>query len=284
MAAGGGVASHGTEVKISSPSSPQTQHRIRAMEYRRLGASGFKVPVLSFGTGTFGGKGKLFAAWGATDTAEARRLLDICLDAGVSMFDTADIYSAGESERILGEAMKGKRDRSHRLHQGDVPFRRGAQQRRLLAPASAGDGRCAAEAPADRLHRSLPVARLRRHDAARGSAVDPRYARARRQDPLRRRVELLRLAHRQSARRRRQVRLPALRRQPDLLLAHRSRVRMGADAARPRGRPRRGGVEPARLGTSHRQDPPRHRHSRPTAACTGRPRPVRRSRTSTCSR
>ena len=82
------------------------------MEYRRLGASGFKVPVLSFGTGTFGGKGKLFAAWGATDTAEARRLLDICLDAGVSMFDTADIYSAGESERILGEAMKGKRDRS----------------------------------------------------------------------------------------------------------------------------------------------------------------------------
>jgi aryl-alcohol dehydrogenase-like predicted oxidoreductase len=82
------------------------------MEYRRLGRSGFNVPVLSFGTGTFGGKGKLFAAWGTTDTAEARRLLDICLDAGVSMFDTADVYSAGESERILGEAMKGKRDRS----------------------------------------------------------------------------------------------------------------------------------------------------------------------------
>jgi aryl-alcohol dehydrogenase-like predicted oxidoreductase len=82
------------------------------MEYRRLGRSGFNVPVLSFGTGTFGGKGKLFAAWGATDTAEARRLLDICLEAGVSMFDTADIYSAGESESILGEAMKGKRDRS----------------------------------------------------------------------------------------------------------------------------------------------------------------------------
>ena len=54
------------------------------MEYRRLGASGLTVPALSFGTGTFGGKGKLFAAWGATDTAEARRLLDICLDAGVS--------------------------------------------------------------------------------------------------------------------------------------------------------------------------------------------------------
>lgn len=82
------------------------------MEYRRLGRSGLNVPVLSFGTGTFGGKGKLFAAWGSTDVAEARRLLDICLDAGLSMFDTADIYSAGESERILGEALKGKRDQA----------------------------------------------------------------------------------------------------------------------------------------------------------------------------
>jgi aryl-alcohol dehydrogenase-like predicted oxidoreductase len=81
------------------------------MEYRQLGRSGLTVPALSFGTGTFGGKGQLFAAWGSTDVAEARRLIDVCLDAGVSMFDTADIYSAGESERILGEAMKGKRDR-----------------------------------------------------------------------------------------------------------------------------------------------------------------------------
>jgi len=111
-AAGRGVFLRELRRKIAPPLPTPTQHRIRAMEYRRLGASGFKVPMLSFGTGTFGGKGKLFAAWGATDTAEARRLLDICLDAGVSMFDTADIYSAGESERILGEAMKGKRDRS----------------------------------------------------------------------------------------------------------------------------------------------------------------------------
>ena len=65
------------------------------------------MPVLSFGTGTFGGKGELFSAWGNTDVAEARRLVDICLEAGVNMFDTADIYSAGESERILGEAIKG---------------------------------------------------------------------------------------------------------------------------------------------------------------------------------
>jgi aryl-alcohol dehydrogenase-like predicted oxidoreductase len=81
------------------------------MEYRRLGASGFKVPVLSFGTGTFGGKGDFFSAWGNTDVAEARRLVDICLDAGVTMFDSADIYSRGAAESILGEAIKGRRDR-----------------------------------------------------------------------------------------------------------------------------------------------------------------------------
>jgi aryl-alcohol dehydrogenase-like predicted oxidoreductase len=81
------------------------------MEHRRLGASGFKIPALSFGTGTFGGKGELFGAWGNTDVAEARRLVDICLDAGVTMFDTADIYSDGASESILGEALRGRRDR-----------------------------------------------------------------------------------------------------------------------------------------------------------------------------
>jgi aryl-alcohol dehydrogenase-like predicted oxidoreductase len=82
------------------------------MEYRHLGASGFKVPVLSFGTGTFGGKGELFQAWGETDIAEARKLVDICLDAGVTMFDSADIYSSGASESILGEALKGRRDKT----------------------------------------------------------------------------------------------------------------------------------------------------------------------------
>lgn len=70
------------------------------------------VPVLSFGTGTFGGKGEFFQAWGATDVAEARRLIDICFDAGVTMFDSADIYSSGASEAVLGEALKGKRDKA----------------------------------------------------------------------------------------------------------------------------------------------------------------------------
>jgi aryl-alcohol dehydrogenase-like predicted oxidoreductase len=81
------------------------------MEYRRLGASGFSVPVLSFGAGTFGGKGQLFGAWGNTDVAEATRLVDVCLDAGLTMFDTADVYSTGASEAILGGAIKGKRNK-----------------------------------------------------------------------------------------------------------------------------------------------------------------------------
>ena len=81
------------------------------MEYRPLGASGFNVPALSFGTGTFGGKGEFFSAWGNTDVAEARRLVDICLDNGINMFDTADVYSRGASESILGEAIKGRRDK-----------------------------------------------------------------------------------------------------------------------------------------------------------------------------
>ena len=81
------------------------------MEYRRLGASGFTVPALSYGCGTFGGKGDFFKAWGSADDKGARSLIDVCLEAGVSMFDTADIYSAGESERILGTAIKGRRDK-----------------------------------------------------------------------------------------------------------------------------------------------------------------------------
>ena len=81
------------------------------MEYRQLGYSGLQVPVLSFGTGTFGGSNEFFKAWGSTDVAEATRLVDICLDAGVTLFDTANIYSDGASEEILGKAIAGKRNR-----------------------------------------------------------------------------------------------------------------------------------------------------------------------------
>ena len=80
------------------------------MEFRTLGRSGLKVPVLSFGTGTFGGGNEFFKAWGASDVAEATRLVDICLEAGAFLFDTADIYSDGLSETILGKAIAGRRD------------------------------------------------------------------------------------------------------------------------------------------------------------------------------
>src|SRR5215831_5362632 len=81
------------------------------MEYRQLGRSGLKVPVLSYGTGTFGGGTEFFKAWGASDVAEATRLVDVCLEAGLNMFDSADIYSGGLAEEILGQAIKGRRDK-----------------------------------------------------------------------------------------------------------------------------------------------------------------------------
>lgn len=107
------------------------------MEYRYLGASGLKVPALSFGAGTFGGSGPLFGAWGNTDAAEARRLVDICLDAGVSLFDTADVYSMGASETVLGEAIKGRRDQvllstKTSLPMGDGPNDAGSSRPRLI--------------------------------------------------------------------------------------------------------------------------------------------------------
>ena len=80
------------------------------MEYRQLGGSGLRVPVLSFGTATFGGSNEFFKAWGSTQVEEARRLVDLCLEAGVNFFDTANVYSAGASEEILGKALHGLRD------------------------------------------------------------------------------------------------------------------------------------------------------------------------------
>ncbi|MGK8485666.1 aldo/keto reductase [Nocardia asiatica] len=112
------------------------------MEYRRLGASGLLVPALSFGAGTFGGRGELFGAWGDTDVEQARRLVDISLDAGVSMFDTADVYSDGASEEVLGAAVKGRRDRvllstKATLPTGPGPWDAGSGRVRLIGAVEA---------------------------------------------------------------------------------------------------------------------------------------------------
>ena len=93
------------------------------MEYRQLGASGFRVPALTYGTGTFGGGNEFFKAWGATEVAEAKRLVDVCLEAGLTMFDAADVYSGGLAEEILGKAIAGRRDQV--LVSTKASFRRG---------------------------------------------------------------------------------------------------------------------------------------------------------------
>jgi len=120
------------------------------MEHRRLGASGLMVPALSFGTGTFGGTGPLFGAWGTTDAKEARRLLDICLEAGVNMFDSADVYSDGAAETVLGAAIKGRRERviistKTALPMGDGPNDAGASRMRLIRACEDALGRLGTE-------------------------------------------------------------------------------------------------------------------------------------------
>lgn len=112
------------------------------MEHRQLGRSGFKVPVLSLGTGTFGGRNDFFKTWGDTDVAAATRLVDICLDAGLNFFDTADIYSDGASEEILGAAIKGRRDRvlistKATLPNGPGPNDKGSSRFHLLKAVDA---------------------------------------------------------------------------------------------------------------------------------------------------
>jgi aryl-alcohol dehydrogenase-like predicted oxidoreductase len=97
---------------------------------------------LSFGAGTFGGRGPLFSHWGTTDTRAARRLVDLCIDAGLNMFDTADAYSDGASEGVLGEAIRGWRDSllistKLALPTGEGPNEAGTSRWRLLSATDA---------------------------------------------------------------------------------------------------------------------------------------------------
>ncbi|MFI6874117.1 aldo/keto reductase [Streptomyces sp. NPDC050400] len=112
------------------------------MEYRQLGTSGLKVPALSFGAGTFGGRGPLFSAWGDVGLDEARHMVDLSLDAGVTLFDTADVYSDGASEEVLGAALKGRRDRAlistkAALPTGEGPYDAGVSRSRLIRSVEA---------------------------------------------------------------------------------------------------------------------------------------------------
>lgn len=112
------------------------------MEYRLLGRSGLKVPVLSMGTATFGGEGEFFGRWGTTGVKEASRMVDICLDAGMNFFDTANVYSDGNSEKVLGEAIKGKRERllistKGTFTTGSTPNDKGSSRHHLIKAVDA---------------------------------------------------------------------------------------------------------------------------------------------------
>ena len=107
------------------------------MEYRQLGSSGLRVSALTLGTMTFGGRDN-FAAVGSTDVAAATRQVDLCLDRGVNFIDTANVYSGGVSEEIVGEAIKGRRDRvvlatKARMPMGDGPNDAGLSRHHLIA-------------------------------------------------------------------------------------------------------------------------------------------------------
>ena len=112
------------------------------MEYRQLGGSGFKVPALCLGTGTFGGSNEFFKAWGAVGVEDATRLVDICLEAGMNFFDSADVYSDGMAEEVLGGAIKGRRDQmlistKATFRNGDGPNDVGSSRFHLLRAVEA---------------------------------------------------------------------------------------------------------------------------------------------------
>ncbi|MES2933286.1 MAG: aldo/keto reductase [Pseudomonadota bacterium] len=112
------------------------------MQYRLLGASGLKVPVISLGSGTFGGGNEFFRAWGATDVEEAKRLIDVALEAGANLFDSADVYSDGLAETILGKAIAGRRDQvlissKASFRTGPGPNHIGSSRHHLIAACEA---------------------------------------------------------------------------------------------------------------------------------------------------
>ena len=173
------------------------------MEHRQLGRSGLRVSALGLGTMGFGGAGK-FANVGELDVQAAGRQIDLCLDAGVTFVDTANVYSQGASEEIVGKAIARAPRPHHARHQGALLDGRRAQRRRPLAPPHhQGRARtaCAASAPTGSTSTRSTSGTARRRSRRRSSALDT-LVRAR-QGPLRRLLELRRLADVQGARHRR---------------------------------------------------------------------------------
>ena len=226
------------------------------MDYRQLGRSGLRISTLTLGTMTFGGGGQ-FASVGAVDLDGVRRHIDLCLDAGVNLIDTADVYSGGLSEELVGQALVGRRDRvlvatKARMPMGEGPNDAGLSRHHLIE-ALRGEP----APPAHRPHRPLPGPRVGRPDAAGGDARHARHARAVGQGALHRLLELRRLAGPQGTGDLRPPAPGALRQRADLLLAAgaRRRVRAGAGRAGPGARDPR--LEPAGGRPALGQVPPR---------------------------
>ena len=220
----------------------------RRMEFRTLGRSGLQVPVLSLGTGTFGGEGDFFKAWGSSDVAEATRLVDVCLDAGLTLFDSADVYSGGAGRGDPRPSDSGPSGQGPDFDEGHVPHRQGPERRRQQPPAPDRRRPRQPQAARDRLRRPLPAARVRRRHPRRGGDRHARWLRQGGQDPLHRLQQLLRLAPDEVARLQPPARAGPVRGPPGVLLAGWPGLRVGADA--PGRRPGRFGrrLEPAGMG------------------------------------
>ena len=223
------------------------------MEFRRLGGSGFKVPALSMGTVTFGGSNEFFKGWGQSDVAHATRLVDMCLDAGVTMFDSADVYSHGLAEEILGKALGTRRQHAiistkGTFRMGDGPNDVGSSRYHLIRAVDASLRRLGTDyIDLYQLHgfdQTTPVEEVMGtlDDLVRAGKI--RYIGCSNFSGWHL-MKSLAVS--------RQVRIRALRRAPGVLLARRPRLRVGADAARRSISRSARGVEPARMGTTDRQ-------------------------------
>ena len=137
------------------------------MEYRALGRSGLRVSVLTMGTMTFGGTGA-FADVGSTDVEEAERQVDMCLDAGINLIDTADVYSAGLAEEILGQVLRGRRDRVLVATKVRMGMGRGPERFRAVPSPHHLRLRGQPAPPGHRSHRPVPGTRVGRPDPAGG--------------------------------------------------------------------------------------------------------------------
>jgi hypothetical protein len=237
------------------------------MDYAHLGRSGLRVPALSFGTGTFGGGNDFFKAWGSTDAGGAARLIDICLDHGISLFDSADVYSDGLAEQILGEAAAGKRNRLLISTKITFPMREsgpndfGASRKHLVEAVDHALNRLGID--------YIDVLQL--HGPDYNTPVEETLYTL---DQVVRdgKVRYIGVSNfsgwhlMKSLAASGPLRLPALHCAPGLLFSSASGIRMGASAAWPRSRRRGAGLESPRLWQAHWENSPRTpcttRHSR----------------------